>query len=77
MNVSKTRRRIINFVLVELGMSMHFSIFILFSIFLWVASCESPVVTLDSDTYHDFISSNSDVLIKHYTNVILLFCIEK
>ena len=50
-------------------MSLYYSIFILFSMLSWIVSCESPILSLDSDTYHDIIDSHSDIIVKHYTSV--------
>ena len=52
-----------------LEMSLYYSIFILFSMLSWIVSCESPILSLDSDTYHDIIDSHSDIIVKHYTSV--------
>lgn len=44
----------------------------LFFIVMCIGRCDdSPVISLDVDSYHSVIDSHSDVVVKHFANVVI------
>ena len=43
---------------------------VLLLLLLLVGYSDDTVVTLDADTYHPFLDSHSEVLVKYYTSVV-------
>lgn len=52
---------------------MHLlSVVFVFMLFVAISYADSPVVSLDVDTYYSAIENNSDIIIKHYTSVCII-----